>query len=156
MCQEDWNLHLAVKENRLDIARALIARGDDFDTRDKDGRTPLYWAVQETSLDVVRLLIEHGVDVNGSIRKKMWRWDLYPLQVATWGNSLDLVRLVIEHGADLNRVDPRSLDHGKNRTPLLHALDRRSFDVARFLIEHGADINTVSYTHLTLPTSDLV
>ena len=46
MCQEDWNLHLAAKENRLDIARALIARGDDFDTRDKDGRTPLYWAVQ--------------------------------------------------------------------------------------------------------------
>ena len=109
MCQEDWNLHLAAKENRLDIARALIARGDDFDTRDKDGRTPLYWAVRKTSLDVVRLLIEHGVDVNESIQKKMWAWDLYPLQVATWDNSLDLVRLLIEHGADLNRVDPRSL-----------------------------------------------
>ena len=69
MGQEDWNLHLAAKENRLDIARALIARGDDFDTRDKDGRTPLYWAVQETSLDVVRLLeIEHEDRVNGPVQ----------------------------------------------------------------------------------------
>ena len=56
MGQQDWILHLAAKENRLDIARALIACGEDFDTRDKDGRTPLYWAVHETSLDVVRLM----------------------------------------------------------------------------------------------------
>jgi hypothetical protein len=29
MGQEDWNLHLAAEKNRIDIAHALIARGDD-------------------------------------------------------------------------------------------------------------------------------
>ena len=35
---DGWDLHRAAKENRVDIARALIARGDDVDARDEDGR----------------------------------------------------------------------------------------------------------------------
>ena len=31
----DWDLHRAVKQNRVDIARALIAGGADVDARDK-------------------------------------------------------------------------------------------------------------------------
>ena len=38
---EGWDLHRAAKENRVDIARALIARGDEVDATDGNGRTPL-------------------------------------------------------------------------------------------------------------------
>ena len=34
---EGWDLHAAAIENRVDIARALIARGDDVDARAEIG-----------------------------------------------------------------------------------------------------------------------
>ena len=55
---EGWDLHRAAEENRVDIARALIARGDDVNTRDKNGGTPLHEAVFKNFLEVARLLIE--------------------------------------------------------------------------------------------------
>ena len=60
---EGWTLHRAATENRIDIARSLIARGDDVDARWKDGNTPLHAAASNNSLDVARLLIEHGADI---------------------------------------------------------------------------------------------
>ena len=37
---EGWDLHRAAKEDRVDIARALIARGDDVNALNGDGVTP--------------------------------------------------------------------------------------------------------------------
>ena len=62
---EGWDLHRAAEENRVDIARALIARGDDVDARDENGRTPLYWAARKGSPVKVRLLIEKGANTDG-------------------------------------------------------------------------------------------
>ena len=52
---EGWNLGLAAQETRPEIARALIARGDDIEARDEDGDSPLHLAVWKESLDVARL-----------------------------------------------------------------------------------------------------
>ena len=38
---EGWDLHRAAKENRVDIARALIDRGAEVDARSELGITPL-------------------------------------------------------------------------------------------------------------------
>jgi len=62
---EGWTLHRAAIENRVDIARALIARGDDVDARWKDGNTPLHAAASNNSLDVARLLIDRGANTDG-------------------------------------------------------------------------------------------
>ena len=62
---EGWDLHRAARENRADIARALIARGDDVNARDEIGWTPLYETVNQDSLDVARLLIKHGANTDG-------------------------------------------------------------------------------------------
>ena len=62
---DGWNLHRAAKENRVDIVRALIARGDDVDAKNDNGETPLHWAAWGNSLDVARLLIEHGANTDG-------------------------------------------------------------------------------------------
>ena len=56
---EGWDLHRAARENRADIVRALIARGDDVNARDDDGVTPLLEAARGNSLEVARLLLEH-------------------------------------------------------------------------------------------------
>jgi len=62
---EGWSLHRAARENRVDIARALIARGDDVNARDEDGGTPLHVAAGTNSLDVARLLIDRGANTEG-------------------------------------------------------------------------------------------
>ena len=54
---EGWDLHRAAKEDRVDIARALIERGDDINTSCLMGYTPLHWAARKNSLDVARVLI---------------------------------------------------------------------------------------------------
>jgi ankyrin repeat protein len=61
---EGWDLHRAAKENRSDIARSLIARGDDIEAKDDDGWTALNRAASCNSLDVARLLIEKGAEVD--------------------------------------------------------------------------------------------
>jgi ankyrin repeat protein len=40
---DGWDLHRAAKENRSDIARALLDRGTEVDARDKTGETPLHY-----------------------------------------------------------------------------------------------------------------
>ena len=37
---EIWNLHRAAQENKVDIAGALIARGDDVDAQNNTDKTP--------------------------------------------------------------------------------------------------------------------
>ena len=37
---EFWNLHRAARENRTDIARVLIAGGDDVDAHNNTDETP--------------------------------------------------------------------------------------------------------------------
>ena len=62
---DDWDLHRAAEENRIDIARAMLDRGAEVDARTESGETPLHWAAEMNSLDVARLLIEHGVNTDG-------------------------------------------------------------------------------------------
>ena len=62
---EGWDLFRAAKENRSDIARALLDRGAEVDARDEDGRTPLHRAASNNSLDVARMLIDRGANTDG-------------------------------------------------------------------------------------------
>ena len=68
---EIWNLHRAARQNRTDIARVLIAGGDDIDAKNNGGDTPLSFAASENSLDVAQLLIEHGAEIDA---RTHWEW----------------------------------------------------------------------------------
>lgn len=87
---EGWDLHRAVKENRVDIARALIARGDDIEAKDNEfGKTGLHFAADNNSLDVARLLLECGADIES---KSDWPPGFTPLSVAAVRFQIDAVR----------------------------------------------------------------
>jgi len=101
---DGWDLHRAADANRGDIVRALIARGDDIEAKDNDGRTPLYDAAFKNSADVARLLIEHGADVNAKDSV------FTPLDMAAEFNSIDVARLLIEQGANTNGRDLNWMD----------------------------------------------
>jgi ankyrin repeat protein len=161
---EGWDLHRAAKENTVDITRSLIARGDDVNSRDEDGYTPLHLAAGNNSLDVARLLVDSGADIN----TKDEDGDT-PLHLSGWNNSLDVARLLIDSDAGIyaknddgwtalhtaaedNSLDVATflIDRGaeidaKNNdgwSPLHIAVGNNSLDVARLLADRGADINT--------------
>ena len=97
---EGWDLDGAARENRVDVARALIARGDDVDARDEDGWTPLHWAAEGDSLDVARLLIVRGAEVDAR--------DKYgdtPLHRVVQKDSLSVGKLLITNGADIDAMN---------------------------------------------------
>ena len=62
---EGWDLHRAAKENRVDVARALIDRGAEVDARDENGSTSLHRTTPNYYLDMARLLIEQGANTDG-------------------------------------------------------------------------------------------
>ena len=61
---EMWNLHRAARENRTDIARVLIAGGDDIDAKNNGGDTPLSFAASKKSLEVIQLLMAQGANTD--------------------------------------------------------------------------------------------
>ena len=140
---DDWNLRRAASENRSDIARSLIARGDDVDevalslptqqsstpSYPKKMGTPLYAAASNNSLEVAMLLLKHGADINNN--EALGR--LTPLHIAAFTDSIDVANLLIEQGADIEAKD------GTGWTPLYMAAYQKSFDVARALKYAGAN-----------------
>lgn len=87
----------AVEAGSLDQVRRLLEAGEDVNTRNSNGETPLHWA---EDANVMRLLLEAGADVNAR--------DSYgdtPLQNAVFlADDADvvLVQLLLEAGADVN------------------------------------------------------
>lgn len=60
---DGWNLHRAARENRADIAIALIEKGADVNAKDMQNGTPLHMAAAENSPKVAHLLNEYGAKV---------------------------------------------------------------------------------------------
>jgi len=171
---EGWDLHRAAGENRADVARSLIARGDGIDARDEQGETPLWYAVLSENYDFARLLIEHGATTEGIDLSWMdpieWKKQIdedlegCDLHLAARGNRWKVAGLLIDRGADID---------AKNKTgdtPMHYAAWFDSLAVAHELIRRGAKIeaknnagrtplhdaasrNSVDVTHLLI-TSD--
>ena len=100
---EGWDLFRAASDTTIaDIVRALIARGDDLNTRDKNGFTPLHVAAWRNSLEVARMLIEKGADIEAKDNDGGT-----PLHDAARPSCLNIARLLIERGANTDGIDLR-------------------------------------------------
>lgn len=93
------------------ITRYLIASGEDVNSQDSHGWSPLHFAAQEGAPEVASLLIESGADIslldeNGNS----------PLLVAAMNShhGPEVMDLLLAHGADPNKenshgVSPREV-----------------------------------------------
>ncbi|GAA2864626.1 hypothetical protein GCM10020220_062420 [Nonomuraea rubra] len=59
-------LHWAAANDRLAVARALLARGAGPDLRDSAGNTPLSRAAERGATAMVRALLDHGATAGGT------------------------------------------------------------------------------------------
>ena len=64
MSKKSPTIFSALKNNDVSTLRTLLLEGEDVNSKDADGRTPLHLAAFNGHLDGLRELITSGADVN--------------------------------------------------------------------------------------------
>ncbi|KAJ0398645.1 hypothetical protein P43SY_009940 [Pythium insidiosum] len=128
----DWPmLYRAAWYGSIDIARLLLQRGADIESRNENGMTALNAAARCGHGDIVGLLIDHGADIEAKDKN-----GLTALCVASSGGHIDIVRRLLARGADLG-------SKSNNGDAALHFTASRGWiTVASLLLQHGADVET--------------
>ena len=95
-------LHMAVRENKVKIVKALLGHKVRIDSISKDfksGRyTALFEAVRSDNKSMARLLLEKGSDVNKKAIDYENHWTL--LQEALYKDYHDMIIILLTYGAD--------------------------------------------------------
>ena len=91
----------AVKEKDLETIELLIKKGVDVNSKDKSGKTPLYWAAEYGRTNVVKLLLKAGADVNATVSDGPLK-GYTPLHEAAYLGHKDTVKVLIKAEADVN------------------------------------------------------
>ena len=118
------------------IAKLLLERGMDVNTRRMGNYTPLHVACCFGKPEIVRLLLDHGADANVETEDGMKL--LHQVSFGFCETQEDGVRvaeLLLEHGAEVNTRDK---DHW---TPLHVACHHGKLEIVRLLLDHAAELN---------------
>ncbi|XP_039276687.1 ankyrin-3-like [Nilaparvata lugens] len=139
-------LHLAVKENNVNIVKCLLEfPGININQVSANMGTPLHIAAEENRVEIARLLLKHGADVNSIDLQK----GQTPLHVAVKKSHVQIVELLLKQAdIDINKEDYRC------QTPLKFAIlraDTRLLKIVNKLVNRGA---TFESTNLAEETDD--
>jgi len=125
-------LHWAVIQGNTSAIEALLGRGADPNSTDKEQMSPLHevcQAPQSSQVGCARLLIDAGVDVDA---RDSWGRTALRIAVAFTSTSLDFIEMLIKEGAGVNVRDVY------NQTPLLKSI-RGNPCTTQLLLKYGTD-----------------
>ena len=97
-------IHISAIEGNIEAVIQHLADGDDVNSRDVDGRTPLHIATFNNYENLSELLITKGADVNAATID-----GLTPLHNTSAKGYVKLAELLINKGADLNAASKNCL-----------------------------------------------
>lgn len=128
-------LHWTAMDGRVDIAKALIAKGADVNAVSKEKVTPLFFAAQNGHAPMVKLLLEHGADtsIRCAYSEDACLHGDNPLHVACRNKHKSVVELLVVATKNINARD------GFERTPLHYATKAKAPEIVQLLLAHGAD-----------------
>ncbi|VVC42900.1 Ankyrin repeat-containing domain,Ankyrin repeat [Cinara cedri] len=155
-------LHFAVKHGQIDVIRELLLSGEDINTQNKKGETPLHWAagcaIKSGHMSIIRALLRLRKPKIYSISKG-GRASLY---VAGYG-KIDVVKVLLEMGADplsrdrKNRIPRDFTDNNKIKqllqyAEIYHAAKNGQIDQLKALLAKNIDVNANNdkYRHTPL------
>jgi len=132
-----FDLFYAVIDGTPDEVKARLDEGDDPNTRDAHGSTPLFIALR-TSFDKAAILLEAGANID------VWTYvGMHPIHFAN--HSPEILTWLLQHGADVDtRVKPGrdgQLFYPAGWTALHITARRKDLSVAELLLRNGADPN---------------
>ena len=120
-------LHIATKQGRVDIVKALLEKGAKIEQKCQ-GMTPLNIAAAQGHVEVIKVLLEKGANIEQASFGQ-----LTPLHFAVNHGHLPAVKILLEHGADIHTKS-------HSRTPLQLALDRNNDDIISNVKNHLINI----------------
>ncbi|RYP69685.1 hypothetical protein DL771_005964 [Monosporascus sp. 5C6A] len=122
-------LFSAAKKGQKSVVEQLLITGKvDVDSKDNNGRTPLWYAAGSGYEATVKLLVATGkVDVNSEDKNSRT-----PLSYAVWNGNEAIVKLLVATG----NVDVESKDEN-GRTPLSYAAGNGNEAIVKLLVATG-------------------
>jgi ankyrin repeat protein len=129
-----WCRHqFTLCRQHLEVARILLERNVDVDSRDDHGCTPFLCASANGHPDIVQVIpgLQCGCALRGQHRK-------HSTAQGSRNGHLEISRILLERNVEVNSQD----DHGC--TPLLIATENGHRDVARLLLDHNADVRVAT------------
>lgn len=155
-------LHVAVENNNLEMAKLLIAAGENVNLESDSGRPLLDYAIwheyeptkKADFKEMINLLVSHGADLNikyGSKKTTALHELVGSMRCVDTEGSLkeqcktlsEMAELLIKSGADVNAFNINS------DTPLHFAAILNSVFLIKLLVAHGADLKFIDSTGKT-------
>lgn len=133
-------LHLAASVGRKDVVDLLLTKGENPNSTDEAGMTPLAAAATlGHNNDVAEFLLAKGAEVNA--RDKVYGLTVLHFVVSV--GRTDMAGLLLANGADVNAK-------AKNgATPLYSAALHGRKDMVELLLSKGADVNAADNIGMT-------
>ncbi|KAL2039110.1 hypothetical protein N7G274_008159 [Stereocaulon virgatum] len=126
-------LHISALFGLVSIAQIFIARGEAINSRDCEGKSPIWLATLNGHEDIVRMLLHAQADPN--IGDRLGR---RPLQLAAASNSMSLVKLLLSAKAETKSADFQGC------TPLYTAVSQGFLLVVLELLKSGASPDCIT------------
>ncbi|KAH7485626.1 hypothetical protein PRIC1_004924 [Phytophthora ramorum] len=123
-------LHTAAWEGSLGIVELVLEAGQDPDTRDDGGLTPMMVAMLRHNVIVTRCVFQNGQAVRRNAVV-----DCRDEENELLDQVLAIFRLLLRHGADVN------MRNQEGSAALHFAANGDALDVAKLLLDVGADID---------------
>jgi uncharacterized protein len=121
-------LQVAVKADKVDVARALLEAGAKPNVQCENGATPLGISANGGKMDLIKLLLSHGADPD----IKGGPHEIRPLMRAAMKGHLEAMRVLLAAGADIEALS------ADDYTALIAAANERQTESVKLLLEYGA------------------
>jgi len=130
-----YTIATAASENKTDDVKAKLIAGENPNTNDVKGATPLIYAAQFGNAEMAKLLLQWDarVDDRDAFGNTALHW-------AAQRGSIETVRLLLDAKAAIDAQNRQGV------TPLMLAASRNQTPVVRLLIHKGADPARQDYT----------
>lgn len=118
----------AISKNNTELIALLFKHDVTVTSKDKVGKTPLYWAARHGRVDLAKQLIEKGAKVEAVLSNGTTL-----LHVASEFGHTPFVRLLLNYQIDLNARREKGV------VPLVDAVRNGHYDVVELLLQNGAN-----------------
>ncbi len=125
----------AVHQSDAAGLKACLLKGEDANTKDKDGLSLLNYAAYYGNMDVVTLLLDAGAEVNYQDP-----WGMSSLHASLKEGHNEVSRLLINRGADVNAKTTAGTYPGFAPLHVAAYFGKTDLDTIRLLLEKGADV----------------
>ncbi len=125
---------MAVENGDAETVKTVIEKGFSVETKDRFGRTALFYAVEKEDAAKVNFLLDAGANPNVVDENKNPDYCRVTLSFLSEYN-LDLLKFLVARGADVN------LACGSGETALAQAVRRYKPELVRQLVALGANVN---------------